>query len=233
MGANAQAQTQARRRPPRALNGGGRFVSALNDFVPAYLKAYQLGLLTEKVAAAQELLRSCRVCPRDCGVNRWENKTGVCKTGRYARVSRAFPHFGEEDCLRGKRGSGTIFLAGCNLGCVFCQNYEISQLGDGQELDAGRLGAVMLRLQEAGCHNINFVTPEHVVPGSWRRYLSRSKADCGCRWSITPGLTTALRACGCWTVWWTFTCPTSSYGTRNPAPGISGPATIPKSRVAR
>jgi putative pyruvate formate lyase activating enzyme len=97
-------------------------------------------------------------------VDRWEDQTGVCKTGRRARVSSAFAHHGEEDCLRGWDGSGTIFFSGCNLGCVFCQNFEISQLAEGRELDAGQLAAVMLQLQEAGCHNINFVTPEHVVP---------------------------------------------------------------------
>ncbi len=123
-----------------------------------------MGKLTEKVEAAGALLRSCKVCPRDCEVDRLENQTGVCKTGRRARVSSAFAHLGEEDCLRGWAGSGTIFFSGCNLGCVFCQNFEISQLAEGRELDAGQLAAVMMRLQEAGCHNINFVTPEHVVP---------------------------------------------------------------------
>jgi len=132
--------------------------------VPAYLKTYELGRLTERALAAQELLRACQVCPRDCRTNRWENKTRVCKTGRWARVSSAFAHFGEEDCLSGWQGSGTIFFSGCNLGCVFCQNFEISHLGEGRELDARQLAAAMLRLQEAGCHNINFVTPEHVVP---------------------------------------------------------------------
>jgi putative pyruvate formate lyase activating enzyme len=118
----------------------------------------------EKVEAARVLLRSCKVCPRDCEVDRLDNQTGICKTGRRARVSSASAHLGEEDCLRGWAGSGTIFFGGCNLGCVFCQNFEISQLAEGRELDAGQLTAVMLRLQEAGCHNINFVTPEHVVP---------------------------------------------------------------------
>ena len=153
---------QARRHLLKALDGDGRFLRPRRDFVPAYLKS--LGQLKEKVAAAQELLRSCQTCPRNCQVNRWENQTGVCKTGRWARVSSVFPHFGEEDCLRGWKGSGTIFFSGCNLGCVFCQNFEISQLGDGRELDADQLAAAMLGLQEAGCHNINFVTPEHVVP---------------------------------------------------------------------
>jgi len=115
---------QARRHLLKALDGDGRFLRPRRDFVPAYLKS--LGQLKEKVAAAQELLRSCQTCPRNCQVNRWENQTGVCKTGRWARVSSVFPHFGEEDCLRGWKGSGTIFFSGCNLGCVFCQNFEIS-----------------------------------------------------------------------------------------------------------
>jgi putative pyruvate formate lyase activating enzyme len=148
----------------KALDGGGRFLRPRRDFVPAYLKTYEVGQLTERVAGAQELLRSCKVCPRDCQVNRWENKTGVCKTGRWARVSSGFAHFGEEDCLRGWNGSGTIFFSSCNLSCVFCQNFEISHLGQGREWDARQLAAGMLRLQAAGCHNINLVTPEHVVP---------------------------------------------------------------------
>ena len=156
---------QARRRGlPKTLLGEGRFLLPRRNFMPAYLETSKQGRLQEKVAAAQELLRCCKACPRQCRVNRWGNKSGVCKIGRWARVSSAFAHFGEEDCLRGWRGSGTIFFAGCNLTCVFCQNFEISQLGDGRELDAGQLAAEMLRLQAAGCHNINLVTPEHVVP---------------------------------------------------------------------
>jgi putative pyruvate formate lyase activating enzyme len=97
-------------------------------------------------------------------VDRFHDKVGVCRSGRQARVSCAFPHFGEEDCLRGWAGSGTIFFAWCNLRCVFCQNYETSQLGEGAESGPEQLARMMLGLQAAGCHNINFVTPEHVVP---------------------------------------------------------------------
>jgi len=140
------------------------FVLARRDFVPAYLKTYESGKLTEKVAAARELLRSCQVCPRKCRADRRQNQLGICRTGSRARVSNAFAHFGEEACLRGWSGSGTIFFTGCNLGCVFCQNFEISQLEDGQELKAIDLAGLMLRLQETGCHNINLVTPSHVVP---------------------------------------------------------------------
>ena len=112
-------------------------------------------------------LADCRLCPRDCGVNRLADRWSACKTGRYAVVSSAFPHHGEEDCLRGSRGSGTIFFAHCNLRCVFCQNFDISQgqrPAPGCGLPPDRLAGLMLELQARGCHNINFVTPEHVVP---------------------------------------------------------------------
>ncbi len=159
-------RTEVRRSSPVPLElaGEGRFVLSRNEFVPAYMQTYEEGRLREKAEEALELLRSCHVCPRDCKVNRLENKTGVCKSGRLARVTSAFTHFGEEDCLRGWNGSGTIFFAWCNLRCVFCQNFETSQQGDGTEVTASQLAAIMLRLQSAGCHNINFVTPEHVVP---------------------------------------------------------------------
>jgi putative pyruvate formate lyase activating enzyme len=121
-------------------------------------------------------LVECRACPRDCSVDRLDDKWSVCKTGRYAQVSSYFPHFGEEDCLRGWRGSGTVFFAHCNLRCVFCQNFDISQaLKPGISLRGtppgtpwgtppDRLAGMMLELQDLGCHNINLVTPEHVVP---------------------------------------------------------------------
>jgi len=113
-------------------------------------------------------LGDCRLCPRGCGADRLAGKWSACKTGRRAVVTSAFPHFGEEDCLRGSRGSGTIFFAHCNLRCVFCQNFDISQgvrPGPSRwECTAEELAGLMLALQARGCHNINFVTPEHVVP---------------------------------------------------------------------
>jgi putative pyruvate formate lyase activating enzyme len=135
---------------------------------PAYLDLPP-GELQRRARRAVALLEDCRICPRDCGVNRIEDRWAACKTGRHAVVSSAFPHFGEEDCLRGFNGSGTIFFAHCNLRCVFCQNWDISQaIKPGHEGDppstATQLAAMMLELQERGCHNINFVTPEHVVP---------------------------------------------------------------------
>jgi putative pyruvate formate lyase activating enzyme len=133
---------------------------------PAYrrLSRQQLADRTRQAIAS---LSDCRACPRDCRVNRLEDRWSACKTGRHAVVSSFFPHFGEEDCLRGWNGSGTIFFAHCNLRCVFCQNFDISQAvkpGTEHGSPAREIAAMMLWLQAQGCHNINFVTPEHVVP---------------------------------------------------------------------
>ena len=110
------------------------------------------------------MLEECRLCPRQCAVDRLHNEIGFCKTGRRARVASYSAHFGEEDPLVGRFGSGTIFFSFCNLRCSFCQNYEISHLGEGIEMEAKDLAAVMMALQNKGCHNINLVTPTHVVP---------------------------------------------------------------------
>jgi putative pyruvate formate lyase activating enzyme len=133
---------------------------------PSYLLLAR-GELQARAKRAVAGLACCRACPRDCQVNRLAGKWAACKTGRHAVVSSWFPHFGEEDCLRGWNGSGTIFFGHCNLRCVFCQNFEISQAirpnaepGHSPEQIAG----MMLALQARGCHNINLVTPEHVVP---------------------------------------------------------------------
>ena len=134
------------------------------SFAPVYLRLFESGELQHRLKSALGELGNCRLCPRDCDVNRLNNQIGVCKTGRHAVVSSHFAHFGEEDCLRGSRGSGTIFFAWCNLRCVFCQNYDISWLGEGSPTPPGELAEIMLHLQRLGCHNINFVTPEHVVP---------------------------------------------------------------------
>ncbi len=134
-----------------------------SDFVPAYLKPGQPPL-AERARSALQSLACCRVCPRQCDVNRLAGEAGVCHIARHARVTSAFPHFGEEDCLRGTRGSGTIFLGRCNLRCVFCQNWDISQADAGELCPASAIADLMLELQAQGCHNINLVTPEHVVP---------------------------------------------------------------------
>jgi putative pyruvate formate lyase activating enzyme len=132
--------------------------------LPAYLETHRSGELARRVDRGLEMLRSCRVCPRNCDVDRLADRRAVCVTGRHAVVASYFAHFGEEDCLRGWRGSGTIFFANCNLKCVFCQNFDISQRPAGTAVPAGKLAEMMLELQGQGCHNINFVTPEHVVP---------------------------------------------------------------------
>jgi putative pyruvate formate lyase activating enzyme len=134
------------------------------DFEPVYVKAYQNGCLGKKVRAAYAMLRSCSLCPRKCKVNRLAGETGICKTGRYAKVSSYNPHFGEEAPLVGSQGSGTVFFTHCNLLCLFCQNFDISHEGYGQEVSNEELAGMMLALQKLGCHNINFVTPSHVVP---------------------------------------------------------------------
>lgn len=140
-----------------------KFFLRSEEFEPAYLALARRGELRRRAEAAVEQLAHCRACPRNCGVDRLANKTAVCHTGRYARVASYFPHHGEEDCLRGWRGSGTIFFALCNLRCVFCQNYDISQVPSGREVSPSRLAEMMIELQEQGCHNLNLVTPEHVV----------------------------------------------------------------------
>ena len=122
-------------------------------------------VLHERVEAAYKLLQSCRVCPRECGVDRLkDDKLGFCRSGLNPMVSSASPHHGEEPPLSGTKGSGTIFLTNCNLRCVYCQNYPISQMGNGVERTPGELACQMLSLQEQGCHNLNLVTPTHYAP---------------------------------------------------------------------
>jgi putative pyruvate formate lyase activating enzyme len=117
-----------------------------------------------RIAQAYALLSPCRICPRMCRVNRVRDGRGFCGTGHEPIVSSAGPHFGEESCLVGQGGSGTIFLAGCNLGCVFCQNYDISHRREGEEVSLDELVRMMLALERCGCENINFVSPTHVSP---------------------------------------------------------------------
>ncbi|TET75323.1 MAG: radical SAM protein [Dehalococcoidia bacterium] len=129
-----------------------------------YRQLYEAGKLRERVERALALLEDCHVCPRRCGVNRLEGEVGKCRTGRQALVSSFGPHFGEEAPLVGSSGSGTIFFTYCNLRCCFCQNYTISQLGEGHVVGSEELAEMMLSLQRRSCHNINFVSPTHVVP---------------------------------------------------------------------
>ena len=131
---------------------------------PSYRKLHESGALEKRIVSALEALRSCRVCPRDCRVDRTGRETGRCRTGRYASVASFSPHFGEESPLVGSGGSGTIFFSSCNLLCSFCQNYEISHFNEGAPAGPQELADMMLRLQKAGCCNINFVSPSHVAP---------------------------------------------------------------------
>jgi len=131
---------------------------------PSYLESSRSGklkIVTEKLFAS---LKSCDICPRSCKVNRLEGKSGFCKTAVLPKVYSFMSHYGEEPPVSGSRGSGTIFFSHCNMGCVYCQNYEFSQSGKGREYEFSELAQIMLTLQESGCHNINLVTPTHVLP---------------------------------------------------------------------
>jgi putative pyruvate formate lyase activating enzyme len=135
----------------------------MSEYTPRYLSAQSRSSLRIKARQAAEQLSCCTMCPRGCQVNRADDETGVCRTGRRAVVASYDAHFGEEAPLVGRNGSGTIFFSHCNLLCSFCQNCEISHHGTGYEVSADQLARIMLDLQTTGCHNINFVTPSHVV----------------------------------------------------------------------
>ncbi len=137
---------------------------SVTTFEPAYLSLLHRGELSLRVEQAYQHLEDCDLCARYCHMNRRETiKGAVCRTGERAVVNSFGPHHGEEDPLRGTNGSGTIFFSWCSLRCVFCQNWEISHKGMGREVEPDELADMMLNLQERGCHNINFVTPSHVV----------------------------------------------------------------------
>ena len=133
-------------------------------FIPSYITLHEKGELRQRIKLLKEFLKECRLCPRECRVNRLDGEAGVCQAGSELMVSSAFPHFGEEPPLVGYQGSGTIFLTHCNLRCLFCQNYDISHLGGGEQITSSDMARNMMRLQEMGCHNINFVTPTHYAP---------------------------------------------------------------------
>ncbi|MBN1609114.1 MAG: 4Fe-4S cluster-binding domain-containing protein [Polyangiaceae bacterium] len=138
--------------------------SVVSQRVPVYLASHQQGRLAAAIAAATAHLDDCTLCPRACRVNRSAGETGICGTGRHARVVSANAHFGEEAPLVGTAGSGAIFFADCSLRCSFCQNYDISRGNAGDEVSDEELARIMLALQKRGCHNVNLVTPSHVVP---------------------------------------------------------------------
>jgi len=132
--------------------------------LPSYTSLFASGTLALRVEQATSLLSSCTVCPRRCGVDRTRDERGYCGGGLLLAVPSYGPHFGEEPPLVGRYGSGTIFFTGCNMRCIFCQNYEISQARRGVDVSPGRLAGMMLELQERRCHNINLVSPSHFVP---------------------------------------------------------------------
>lgn len=134
-----------------------------DSFTAAYLRTGG-SALAGRAREAREILRECSLCPRECSVDRTSGERGFCGVGDLPFVSSWGPHFGEESPLVGRRGSGTIFFAGCNLGCIFCQNWSISHGRQGEEMSLEALAEVMLGLQRLGCHNINFVTPTHQMP---------------------------------------------------------------------
>lgn len=144
------------------------------SFTPAYLRLPP-GVLADRFREAEEILKDCTLCPRNCKVDRTAGEKGFCKTGSKPFISSYGAHFGEEKPLVGQFGSGTIFMGHCNLGCIFCQNYSISQLGEGVEVSFEKLADVMLALQKEGCHNINLVTPTHQMPAILRSLLIASE----------------------------------------------------------
>jgi len=128
---------------------------------PVYLETYASGELDERIEKLMAILNECNLCPRACGVNRNRGETGYCNSDNHLVVSSVQPHYGEEDVLVGTYGSGTIFLTNCNLGCLYCQNYDISHQSYGRRVTEEELALSMINLQKRGCHNINFVTPTH------------------------------------------------------------------------
>lgn len=149
---------------------------AANHLEPLYINLAMKGELQHRVEEAYQHLSICDVCAWRCPVDRRAGKKGVCLTGERARVSSYGPHMGEEDPLRGWRGSGTIFFSRCNLRCQYCQNHDISQTDAGYEVEPEDLAAIMLELQDRGCHNINFVSPSHVAPQIMAAVLIAAKA---------------------------------------------------------
>jgi putative pyruvate formate lyase activating enzyme len=141
---------------------------------PSYLRLPP-GILSDKAKEAEEILKGCRLCPRNCKVDRTAGEKGFCKTGDKPFIASYGAHFGEEGPLVGRFGSGTIFMGHCNLRCIFCQNYSISHLGEGIEVSFEKLADIMLSLQTEGCHNINLVTPTHQMPMILRSLLIASE----------------------------------------------------------
>src|SRR5262245_52570724 len=143
-------------------------------YSPSYVALYESGELAARVNALEKILESCTVCPLDCGNNRLQGELARCFSGKLPIVSSYTAHFGEEPALVGTNGAGNVFFGNCNLRCVYCQNYQISQTHKEQiknEVTHERLAEMMLELESRGCHNINFVSPTHFVPQMARSLL--------------------------------------------------------------
>ena len=173
---------------------------------PAYLKAYRENILQERIETALSILTSCVLCPRKCNVNRLKDELGVCRIGRYATVSSYGPHFGEEEPLVGRNGSGTIFFTHCSLRCVFCQNYAISHQGEGYDVKPAGLAAIMVGLRSAK-YTISTLLPRPMLSRRyWKPCPLQLMRDCMFPLYIIPAAMTVLQPLPCWTISLTFTC---------------------------
>ena len=170
-----------------------------------YIALHRSGELKHRAERLEARLASCDICPRECRVNRLENKRGFCHSAYLPIISAVCAHHGEEPAISGTKGSGTVFFGNCNMRCVYCQNYQISQDYKAQkrhEMEARVLAERMLFLQdELGCHNINLVSPSHFVPQVVRAVLEAVPLGCGCRWSTIPAAMTRWPLCVSLTAW--------------------------------
>ena len=155
-GLNSRSGSSSRRNSAKTKTNG--------VYKPGYLELESSGELELRERALWKKMERCSLCPRMCGTNRMAGKKGICSSDQTFKVASHGPHFGEERPLVGKRGSGTVFFSNCNLLCVFCQNWQINHRGDGRQTTHAELANIMLTLQRMGCHNINLVTPSHLVP---------------------------------------------------------------------
>ena len=185
------------------------------------------GELRQRAEAAHLLLSCCTLCPRRCRVDRLGGETGICRTAAQARIASYGPHFGEEAPLVGSRGSGTIFVAGCNLCCCFCQNYDISQGEEpAQEVTDHEFAAIMLELQAMGCHNINLVTPSHVVPQILAALIPALENGLDIPLIYNCSGYESLETLALLAGVWTYTCRMPNFGSRRPPPATPVPPTI-------
>lgn len=180
----------------------------MDAFEPAYLHLLRSDELEQRAQEAQQHLEACDGCAWKCGVNRHTRKLGICRTGVRAVVSSYGAHLGEETVLTGQRGSGTVFFTRCSLHCQFCQNYDISQSGYGIDVSVNELAEMMLELQQRGCHNINLVTPSHVVAQIIQAVFLAARGGLHLPLVYNTGGYDLLNPCICWTALSIFTCRT-------------------------